>query len=123
MPPLRILIAEDDALIGLGIQYALMDLGCHPLGPATTASHALALIDAHDPHGAILDISLEDSSGFTVADELMRRGIPFVFGSGNALDPARKTAYGGVVELLKPYSIEAVEQHLLMPLQASLVDA
>lgn len=110
-------------LIALALRYALEDAGCETIGPATTADHALDLIDRAVPHGAVVDVTLRESCGFTVADALAERGIPFVFASGQPLPDHRRAAHPSTPVLLKPYAFEAVERVLLAPLRMAPLPA
>lgn len=79
----RILLVEDDYFIAADLSGALERAGIEVVGPAGSVSDALRLIETDSPlDGAILDIHLGEERGFPVADDLTRRGVPFVFVSG-----------------------------------------
>ena len=82
--PLRILVAEDDALIAFDLVDALEMFGCVAAGPVATVKAALE--HAEDPtnaiDGALLDLDLRGQRSYPVAAALMRRNIPFAFTSG-----------------------------------------
>lgn len=77
---LRILIAEDEFLLADDLARAFEDMGADVLGPSPT----LAAATAHLPRAqaAILDINLNGEHVFSIADDLTRRNIPFVFFTG-----------------------------------------
>jgi DNA-binding response OmpR family regulator len=52
--------------------------------PAPSVEAALRVVDAAPLRAAILDINLGKETGFKVARELARRGIPFIFLIGYA---------------------------------------
>jgi CheY-like chemotaxis protein len=80
---LRILVAEDEYFIAEEIVELFEEAGANVIGPAQTVDDAMALVSAGKPlHGAVLDISLHGEMVFPVADELVRRGVPFVFTTG-----------------------------------------
>jgi DNA-binding response OmpR family regulator len=61
---LRVLIVEDEALIGLTIADGLKDEGYRIIGPAESRKEALTLVEQTRPHVAILDLALRD--GFCI---------------------------------------------------------
>ena len=74
----KVLLVEDEFIIALGMELALLDLGCTVLGPAASAAQALALIDRERPDVAVLDVSLLDGLVTPVAERLEVLGVPFV---------------------------------------------
>jgi len=91
--PLRILVVEDEMTIALLIEDMLTDMGHEVVALAMRLKPALEQAEVADIDFAILDINLDGSPSFPVADVLMRRGVPFTFASGygsTGLDPAYK---------------------------------
>jgi len=78
----RVLVVEDEALVGIMIQECMTELGFQIVGPVCTASDALAAAKAGDFDAAILDINLGDGMVYQVAEILARRHVPFVFVTG-----------------------------------------
>ena len=78
----RILIVEDEALVGMALEDALEFLGIGVAGVAGTVDEALAHVEQDQFDGAILDVQLHGKSVLPVADSLEQRGIPFVFATG-----------------------------------------
>jgi CheY-like chemotaxis protein len=78
----RVLVVEDEALVGIMIQECLSEFGFQVIGPLCTASEALGA--AQDGHfdAAILDINLGDGLVYQVAEILLLRDVPFVFVTG-----------------------------------------
>src|SRR4051794_28099922 len=56
----KVLLVEDEFIIALEMELALLDLGCTVLGPVASAAGALALLDRERPDVAILDVNLLD---------------------------------------------------------------
>lgn len=83
----RILIVEDNSLIGEVIAETISEAGGWPLGPVVSEREALDMIDYNPgkPDAAILDIRLEGDS-FDVATRLQNLGVPFIFASGHRDD-------------------------------------
>lgn len=102
-----ILVVEDEALLAMTLEYVLVEAGHQVLGPAATASAALALAERSHPDLAFVDIMLRDGSrGTALAHELQTRwNTPVVFASasGSAAQANRDVAIG---YLAKPYSPE-----------------
>jgi len=73
-----ILLVEDLIAVRQELADGLVDEGFEVI-EADTVKNALAWLKNHDLNAAILDISLPDGTGFTIADHLRKRGIPFMF--------------------------------------------
>jgi PAS domain S-box-containing protein len=78
----RVLVVEDEALVGIMIQECLTELGFQIIGPVCTASDALQAAKDGDFDAAILDINLGDGMVYQVAEILAWRHVPFVFVTG-----------------------------------------
>jgi CheY-like chemotaxis protein len=79
----RLLVVEDDNLIAMDMALTLEDLGAAIVGPAGSVAEALELIAVEAAlNGAVLDINLGQERAWPIADELRRRGVPFVFTTG-----------------------------------------
>lgn len=74
--PIRVLVADDHALVREGIRHVLEpDPEFRIVGEAATGPEALALAVEHRPDVAVLDISMPDQTGLQVAARL-RRTLP-----------------------------------------------
>jgi two-component sensor histidine kinase/CheY-like chemotaxis protein len=100
---LRLLIVEDEPLIGLELAERLEQAGCHVLSPIGTEVDALRLIEGEQFDGALLDANLHGRPVNGIAAALTRRKVPFVFvtGYGRAGLPG---GYDQVPLLSKPIS-------------------
>lgn len=79
----RVLVLEDEPLIGIVLADILEAAGCVVVGPAYDVDQALRLISHAAIDCAVLDVNL--GSGQTsapVADVLEERAIPFLFATG-----------------------------------------
>ncbi|MGI4983202.1 MAG: response regulator [Janthinobacterium lividum] len=105
----RIFIVEDDALIAMLLEDVIDLLGFELVGSAATVPEALSLL-ARDVavDAALLDINLAGQRVFPVADELIRRGVPFAFCSGYGEAGVDAAAYAGVPTVSKPFDIESL---------------
>ncbi|WP_425231080.1 response regulator [Sphingomonas sp.] len=91
---------------------ALEDAGATVLGPVSSVTEALSLLDgAPDVNSAILDINLNGEMVYPVADALTARGIPFIFATGYD-EAAVPTAWRHVMRCEKPVNAAAVTRAL-----------
>jgi CheY-like chemotaxis protein len=99
----RILVVEDEALVAMLVEDALVDAGSEVIGPVATVADAVALLDREaPPDAAVLDLNLAGETSVPVADMLAARGVPFVVATGYGaagLPPEHKDA----PVLAKPY--------------------
>ena len=108
-----ILIVEDDYIIADDMVQALKAIGIEVVGPVASVKAALALITERGPlDGAVLDVDLQGEMVFPVADELVRRGVPFLFATGHnaAVVPDR---FAHVPYCEKPIDMARMVQLLL----------
>jgi two-component sensor histidine kinase/two-component SAPR family response regulator len=82
----RVMIVEDEALIGMMMKDALTGLGLAVMGPFVTVGDAMRALDDDPVDFAILDVNLGGEWVYPVADRLATRGIPFVFVTGYGVD-------------------------------------
>jgi len=98
----KVLVVEDEALVAMLVEDALLDAGFGVLGPAATVEEALALLDRETPDAVVLDLNLAGETSTPVADCLAARSIPYVIATGygaTGLPPGHEDA----VVLAKPY--------------------
>jgi len=108
----RILVVEDDFLIGLQTVAALADAGFNVIGTATTAEEAIALAKAHRPSLAVMDIRLaSERDGIDAARELFKElGIRCIFATAHDDPHTRRRAepYAPLGWLAKPYTMASL---------------
>jgi CheY-like chemotaxis protein len=106
---LRVLVVEDQMIVAMEIEGMLRALGCVVLGPVGTLELAVRLGREETLDAAILDVSLDGETIFPVAEELQRRGIPFIFatGYGESILPEK---WRGQLHLGKPFNREQLEK-------------
>lgn len=78
----RVLVIEDELLIGMLLEDMLSDLGHDVVAVVPRLKDALAAVKSMSFDLAILDVHLHGESAFPVADALIERGVPFVFATG-----------------------------------------
>jgi two-component sensor histidine kinase/ActR/RegA family two-component response regulator len=101
----KILIVEDEALVGLEIEGVLCGAGFEVLGPARSVAEAMQLLMASSADGAVLDIRLGRETSEPVAIALIDRRIPFVTLSGFS-SGQRPSTFDGAPALMKPLEAE-----------------
>jgi CheY-like chemotaxis protein len=108
----RVLVVEDDVLIAMDLEALLESVGCTVLGPVSSESAALDLIDSDSPDLALLDINLNGGNAFGIADKLAAKKIPFAFLTGHSKKflPA---AHSVRPVFSKPYQHENLVRDLL----------
>jgi CheY-like chemotaxis protein len=98
----RILIVEDEMLVATNLEETLTDLGAVVVGPAMRVEEAMELATNEDFDVAILDVNLNGTRSYAVAELLQQRNLPFIFatGYGHVLGAE---SFRGVPTLAKPY--------------------
>lgn len=100
---LRALVVEDHYLLAADIADALTDVGVEVVGPAPNLDQGLALASAERLDAAVLDIDLGGSFSYPVAEELRRRGVPFVFATAFTTEQLPE-AFRAAPRIEKPFS-------------------
>jgi len=78
----RIFVVEDEALVALLIEDALIAAGGSMIGPFAQVRPALAALEAGLPDVAVLDLNLGGESSLPIAERLVALGVPILFASG-----------------------------------------
>lgn len=78
----RVLVVEDEPLIGIDIEGAVEMLGHEVVGPIAELDEALDLAANALLNCAILDINIRGGPSYLVADILLNRGLPVLLVSG-----------------------------------------
>jgi DNA-binding response OmpR family regulator len=82
----RVLVVEDEAVIGMLVEEELLEAGAEVVGPVDSVGDALRLVEVLAGEGglsaAVLDIKLADEIVTPVADALTEHRVPFLFVTG-----------------------------------------
>lgn len=109
---IKILIVEDDYLIAMEAERALLDAGFNVVGIAAAAEEALALARQHNPALAIMDIRLAGRrDGVDAAADLFRElGVHCVFATAHddRRVRARAEPFAPLGWLTKPYTMASL---------------
>src|SRR3712207_9256545 len=91
----RILIVEDEALVAMLVEDALLDAGAEVIGPVATVAEAMALLDSAAPDAAGVDLNPAGGTSTPVAGGPATRGGPLGGATGygaGGLPPGDGTA-------------------------------
>jgi DNA-binding response OmpR family regulator len=108
----RILLVEDDALIGLMLEHDLLAHGFTVLGPFASCAATLAWLDGQVADAAILDITLTDGPCVELARVLRERRIPFLVFTGQPANSPLARDFAGAPWVPKPSSADHIMQTL-----------
>ncbi|MHC4994514.1 MAG: response regulator [Planctomycetota bacterium] len=99
---LRIMLVEDDYLVGIWLQQTLTAMGHEVVGPFASLKTAIPKARSERLNGAILDINIFDGTSEPIAKELQSRGCPFFFITGYGSPPLLRDRFPGCTKLQKP---------------------
>jgi AmiR/NasT family two-component response regulator len=115
---MRILVAEDDPLIALGMCERLRSLGHEPVGPAANGEEAIELARENPPDLYLFDIEMPKVDGLeaaaTLAADGLRRPVVVVTGVDDRSLIERSIATGVGAYLTKPVDSRALEAALAL---------
>ena len=113
---MRVLIAEDDPVIAMGLSKRLRSLGHEPIGPAGDGEQAIAMAKASLPDLYLFDIEMPDVDGLAAAAQLagagLRRPVVVVTGVDDPGLIERSIASGVGAYLTKPIDARELEAAL-----------
>jgi len=104
--PLRILVAEDEAIIRLDLVEMLTEAGYHVVAEATNGLEAIELAAEHRPDIAILDVKMPEMDGITAAEQIIEIAAVLMltaFSQKELVERARSA--GAMAYVVKPFSI------------------
>jgi DNA-binding NtrC family response regulator len=110
VPPLRILVVEDEGLIALNLELILRRFGCEIIGPISQVDDILSAARAHRPDGAFLDVNLRGHKVFDVLPEMISLGVPCVLSSGYDDPMLFPAAYRDLPRIAKPFDEGALRR-------------
>lgn len=114
-----VLLVEDQVLIAMDAEMMLADAGIETVVTASSSSDALNRLKTFTPAIAILDINLGRDTSVPVAEELVRRGIPFLFATGYDDRSVVPDELLSVPVVRKPYDAAALVKALADRLAAT----
>ena len=104
--PIRVVLAEDEAIIRLDLKETLEEEGYEVVGETGRGDEAVALVRDLDPDLAILDIKMPGMDGLSVAREISAERLCAVliltaFSQRDLIEQARDA--GALAYLVKPF--------------------
>jgi AmiR/NasT family two-component response regulator len=105
-PPVRILVAEDEALIRMDLVEMLQEAGYTVVAQATNGEEAIALATEHQPDLAILDVKMPVLDGISAAEKIISIAPVLMltaFSQKELVDRARDA--GVMAYVVKPFTI------------------
>jgi response regulator NasT len=107
---LRILIADDEAVVRMDLREMLEESGYEVVGEAGDGERAVELGEEKKPDLAILDIKMPKMNGLEAAEKLMEKGIATLILTAYAdkefIDRAKEI--GVLAYLVKPFTRESL---------------
>jgi len=122
---LRVLLAEDDGMIGMLIADMLTEMGHDVCAIEVTEAATVTAAAHHRPDLIIADARLGRGSGVSAVEEILRAGfVPHLFVTGNSSAVKERRPDAVVVE--KPFDeaqlVHAIQRALAIAGPASLVE-
>src|SRR5688572_2907862 len=121
---LKVLIVEDETLVGIGIKAHLEKLGHTVVGQADDAAQALSMFQEHSPDLVLMDIRLDGAAtkddGIELSTKLLAiRRVPIIIISAYSDDAlhARAASAGVYGYLVKPVTREALAAQIAVVLR------
>ena len=115
----RVLVVEDEFLVSLATIDLLESIGCEIVGPAARLAAAVELAQSESLDAAVLDINIAGEMVWPVAEELQRRGVPFLFLSAYSHLNVFPVLFGAAPRLDKPLETDRLLHHLTAIWEAS----
>jgi AmiR/NasT family two-component response regulator len=110
---MRVLVAEDDPVIALGLAERLRTLGHEPIGPVNDGEQAVATAKESHPDLYLFDIEMPNLDGLAaagrLADEGFRRPVIVITGVDDPSLVERSIASGVSAYLTKPIDARELE--------------
>jgi DNA-binding response OmpR family regulator len=113
----RVLIVEDEFLLGFSLLEDLTEAGADVVGPVSTVDEALRIVASESFDLAVLDINVRGEMSFPVADELLARNVPLIFLTGYDAD-AIPDRLQRLPRLGKPYHPKELASALMEAVQS-----
>lgn len=113
----EILLVEDQMLIAMDVEIMLADNGVSRVVTSGSVQDATGHLRDWTPDAAVLDVNLGSGTSLPIAEELSRRGVPFIFATGYGDRSMIPPVYAAVPIVRKPY-----EAHVLLSALASAVE-
>ncbi len=118
----RVLLVEDEPLVGMMVHDILVENGLNVIGPCGTVAQAMAALAVPDLGCAILDLNLGGETTYEIAKTLADRCVPFAFVTGYGRESI-DAAFQDIPVLQKPVVREELEAYLRIVLAPAATSA
>ena len=121
--PIRILVAEDEALIRMDLVEMLVEAGYEVVAEASDGAQAIELAQLHKPDLAILDVKMPVLDGISAAEKIITIAPVLMLTAFSQRELVERARDAGVMAyVVKPFSIGdlvpaieiAISRHLQM---------
>ena len=116
--PLRVLVAEDEMIVGYDLCDTVSEAGYIVEGPYDDLSSAMLAYQKTKPDVAILDVQLGDGIVYPLAEQMMAENVPVIFHSGQLTPEEVASRFPNAQALQKPcppaeviHSVQRAAQH------------
>ena len=104
--PVRILVAEDEALIRMDLVEMLQEAGYTVVAQATNGEEAIALANEHQPDLAILDVKMPVLDGISAAEKIISIAPVLMLTAFSQRELVERARDAGVMAyVVKPFTI------------------
>lgn len=100
--PLRVLVAEDELIIGTDLCDTVQEAGYLVEGPFDDIAAAALSFQKNKPDLAILDVQLGDGVVYPLAEQMMAENVPVIFHSGQLTPEEVHRKFPMALALAKP---------------------
>jgi DNA-binding response OmpR family regulator len=114
-PQPRLLLVEDEVLVGLFMGEMLEDMDFSVTEPCRTLADGLAAAKNEKFDGAVLDMNLNGESVYPLADLLASLDVPFIFVTGYSADVVAER-FAKIPIIQKPVAAETLAKILRLHL-------
>jgi response regulator NasT len=103
---IRILVAEDEALIRMDLVEMLQEAGYEVIAQATNGEEAIALANEHNPDLAILDVKMPVLDGISAAEKIIPIAPVLMLTAFSQRELVERARDAGVMAyVVKPFTI------------------
>jgi CheY-like chemotaxis protein len=106
---LRVLVVEDEAVVAMLLEDMLMDLGHDVAAAAGRFEQAMEAASGEAIDLAILDLNLNGTLTYPIAEVLRGRGVPVVFATGYGAEGLREDWRSSPV-IQKPFQLRDLQK-------------
>lgn len=114
---IEVFLVEDQMLVAADVEIMLAENGVTKVTTAPSVEDAMKRLKNFTPDVAILDVNLGTGTSLPIAEELERRGVPFIFATGYSDRSVVPASFSAPV-VRKPYEAKALIGAVLRVLAA-----